>query len=191
MRYKVAGLLKSPTGAIREAEVEALLELDDPEVVVLEPVKGHLRLTRVSEGVLVEGELCMVVEVACARCLEPTSVVLEFEICEQFRPTTELPGGPPVMGPADADDADEATLIDAQHVLDITELVRQAALVSVPLHPLCRPDCAGLCPTCGKDLNTGPCECVPEPDPRWEELRSMIEEPRDESRRSEELRDRP
>jgi uncharacterized protein len=176
MRHNVASLLRSPTGATREAEVEADLHIDDPDVVVLEPVVGRLRFTKVNDGVLVEGTLAMDVELLCSRCLAPTSVRLELELCEQFRPTVEVPGGPPVPVAGDEEEVDEATCIDEQNILDVTEVVRQAALVAVPLHPLCSEACAGLCPVCGADLNKVSCDCTPEPDPRWDDLRAMIDE---------------
>ncbi len=59
-------------------------------------------------------------------------------------------------------------------IIDITEDVRQTVLVAVPLKLLCREDCLGLCPHCGKDLNVGPCDCKPvEIDSRWEKLRAL------------------
>jgi uncharacterized protein len=59
-------------------------------------------------------------------------------------------------------------------VIDITEDVRQTVLIAVPLKLLCRQDCLGLCPHCGKDLNEGPCGCTSEEfDTRWEKLRAL------------------
>jgi uncharacterized protein len=54
-------------------------------------------------------------------------------------------------------------------------VLRQALLLSLPMQPLCKPDCAGLCPICGQDLNQGPCDCVSvEIDPRWEKLGLLL-----------------
>ncbi len=59
-------------------------------------------------------------------------------------------------------------------VIDITEDVRQTVLIAVPLKLLCREDCLGLCPHCGKDLNEGPCGCTTvEVDSRWDKLRAL------------------
>jgi uncharacterized protein len=59
-------------------------------------------------------------------------------------------------------------------IIDITEDVRQTVLIAVPLKLLCREDCLGLCPHCGKDLNQGPCGCRSEEiDTRWEKLREL------------------
>jgi uncharacterized protein len=62
--------------------------------------------------------------------------------------------------------------------LDLEPLAREAVVLSLPLVPLCRPDCAGLCPTCGADRNAGPCACPPpDGDPRWSALDALRREP--------------
>jgi uncharacterized protein len=176
MRFNVAGLLKSPTGTDRVVTLEEPVELDDADVRVLEPVRGRIRLTRDHAGILVEGHLSTRLGLACARCLEPAEADVSVDIAEEFRPTVYIPGGPPV---ADPEEVDPEARIDEFHVLDLGEVVRQALEVAVPLHPLCRPDCAGLCPTCGVDRNRGSCDCEPAPDPRWETLRALLEEETD------------
>jgi uncharacterized protein len=55
--------------------------------------------------------------------------------------------------------------------IDLAPLVREAIMLELPLAPVCSPDCQGLCPTCGADLNDGPCGCAPTSgDPRWAAL---------------------
>jgi len=173
MRYNVAGLLKAPTGEMRESELADVVRLDDPQLELIAPVRGHVKLIRDPGGILVEAHLTTQVATQCSRCLAPVEAELEFEIEESFRPTVHIPGGPPVVGP---DDDDVATQIDELHTLDLTEVVRQAILLAAPINPLCRADCPGLCPTCGRDLREGACECAPEPDPRWDALRDILSE---------------
>jgi uncharacterized metal-binding protein YceD (DUF177 family) len=77
-------------------------------------------------------------------------------------------------------DDPDAFLIDEHHHLDLTEAVRQALVVEQPMAPLCRPDCAGLCPECGADLNAGPHSCAAEPeDSRWAALRALATDAED------------
>jgi uncharacterized protein len=72
--------------------------------------------------------------------------------------------------PADSD----AFLIDSHQVLDLTEAVRQYRLTAEPMQPLCKPDCLGLCPHCGYNLNEGPCGCPrQETDARWAALAEL------------------
>ena len=70
---------------------------------------------------------------------------------------------------------EEGLRIDAHHVLDLGEAVRQSALASLPMKPLCHSDCAGLCPHCGVNLNEVRCQCQEdEGDPRWAPLRQLL-----------------
>jgi uncharacterized protein len=65
--------------------------------------------------------------------------------------------------------------------LDLGEVVREQILLALPLKPLCRPDCQGLCPRCGKNRNVSPCGCAPEEEPgdrRFEPLRRFIDKNR-------------
>lgn len=173
MIYNVAGLLKAHTGASREVALEAWPALGEPDVVLQEPLAGLLTLTRDHAGILVTGRPATKVQVPCVRCLSPAVAEVVVEVEEHFRPTVPVPGDPPVLPDPDGDPATE---IDVHHHLDLEEVLRQAMLVAVPLHPLCRPDCHGLCAQCGQDLNDGACDCVSEPDIRWHGLRALLDE---------------
>jgi uncharacterized protein len=90
---------------------------------------------------------------------------------EEFHPTIDIITGAALPLTADAE---EATQIDEHHEIDLTEVVRQNLLLAIPQHPLCRTRCLGLCPTCGKNWNEGPCHCVhDETDPRWDALKNL------------------
>lgn len=173
MQFNVAQLLKEPTGSTRKYEVHEELDDLDPEIVIQEPITGKVKFTKIPQGILVNGQLQTTVEVSCGRCLEPFDVAMQIEIEEQFRPTLDLLTGArlPV-----GDDDDTATVIDERNHLDLSEVVRQDLLLALPNHPLCRPDCKGLCPSCGANLNEGECACaVEEIDPRWDALKSLLE----------------
>jgi len=59
--------------------------------------------------------------------------------------------------------------------VDLTEEIRQCLLLELPMKPLCRTDCKGLCPQCGHNRNEGPCSCrTEEPEDPWEKLRSLL-----------------
>ena len=80
-----------------------------------------------------------------------------------------LAEGPPIL--VDPDEEDEpATEIDDHHMLSLGPVLWQNIMLALPARALCRPGCAGLCPSCGQNLNLGPCGCQPEPDPRWAAL---------------------
>ncbi|MBT3296609.1 MAG: DUF177 domain-containing protein [Verrucomicrobia bacterium] len=58
-------------------------------------------------------------------------------------------------------------LRDETESVDLTPDMREATLLAFPAYPVCTSACVGLCPTCGKDLNAGPCECKPAEESRW------------------------
>ncbi len=171
MRYNVAQLLKQHTGATRTHILDVELPHLDEDLHLVAPLQGEVTLMRSTDGVLVTGRLHTDVEVYCDRCLEPFVVPVIIDLEESFLATVDIWTGMPVEL---EEDADRALLIDSQHTLDLTEVVRQDILVALPMHPVCRPDCRGLCPQCGKNLNEGPCDCEPAPvDPRWQALLNL------------------
>lgn len=85
----------------------------------------------------------------CARCL--AEVVTRFDAPAEALYTTS---------PETADDPGVYLLPEPVGLIDLTDAVREEVALAVPAFPLCRPDCAGLCPRCGADLNPGPCGCA-------------------------------
>jgi uncharacterized protein len=148
------------------------------------PVGLDLTLEAVSEGVLVRGEVSAALRIPCARCLAPTVHRRRAAVTELHRRVGRGPG-PRGRAAAEDDDAEgpdegeEYLLVDGGTALDLDRMVRDALLLDVPVRVLCRPDCAGLCPVCGRDRNTGPCDhpAAPTGDPRWaalDELRARL-----------------
>ena len=152
MQVNVAQLLKEPTGSSRTVEVSGTLALDQDDV---SHVHGKAELLRASGGILVRGEFTTGCHLVCGRCLEPFSQTLQFRTEEEFSPSIDIASGDSLTLPEDA----ASFKIDDHHVLDLTELVRQHSLLAAPMKPLCKPDCAGLCPRCGANLNQDPCRC--------------------------------
>lgn len=128
-----------------------------------------LRLESVVDGVLVSGTVTVPVEGECGRCLEPFTDSLAVEVQELF-----------AYEPPEGDD--EAPLLDGDFI-DAEPMVRDAVVLALPLTPLCDPDCAGLCPTCGVRLaEAGPDHAHDEADPRWADLAALF--PTDDSQES-------
>ena len=94
---------------------------------------------------------------------------MNFE--EEYFPVIDVASG----GSLPLPDEPGCFTIDEHLILDLTEAVRQYALLALPMKPLCRQDCAGLCPTCGRNLNQGGCDCPPQGlDPRWSGLSKLL-----------------
>ncbi|MCI0476939.1 MAG: DUF177 domain-containing protein, partial [Anaerolineales bacterium] len=169
MRYNVAQLLKEQSGHTRQYTLHEDIHQIDPEIVPLSTLDGNVQLIRTADGVFALGNLHTSLELSCARCLTPFAMPLQFSLEEEFRPTIDIHTGATL--PLTADD-EPATRIDAHHEIDLTEVVRQIILLTIPPSPICRSKCAGLCPSCGKNWNEGPCKCKrDEIDPRLEKLK--------------------
>jgi uncharacterized protein len=173
MRYNVAQLLKGPTGQRRQYELHENIEGLDEELVPIKPLVGTVTLMRTSQGILATGRLRARLQVNCRRCLEPYDVDVVIDLEEEFHPTALIGDSPVDRVPREEED--EALLIDAHHILDLSEVIRQELWLATPMDLLCRPDCAGLCPNCGGNRNLGECQCGQEAiDPRWLALQELL-----------------
>ena len=117
------------------------------------------------DTVLVRGTARARIQSPCARCLAPAFTEVSAEVDEAFRRDNG-------EEPQDADD-DQYTY--SGHVLELDEAVRTALLLELPSRILCKEDCKGLCPTCGKNLNLGPCGCRKQIDPRFAVLEQLLD----------------
>ena len=179
LQFNIAGLLTGPKGGTRSYElsipVSELDQLDDAFDVVA-PFRGNARFLWTNERILaiVTGDTA--IQQQCSRCLEPFVLPVHIDIEDVFVPSVDMATGQPIH----PDDEDEALLIDEHHILDLSELLRQSILLTLPMTPLCRPDCKGLCPTCGANLNYETCSCEEEDiDPRWAALSLFLEKEND------------
>ena len=130
---------------------------------VPETVAAELVISRVSSGTVFEFGFHTRLHGPCYRCLKDAVVDLPIE-AREYQATN----------PGDADDLRTQYVVDDQ--LRLSEWARDAIALELPDQILCRPDCAGLCPVCGEDLNENPHEHVDErPDPRWAALESLKE----------------
>ncbi len=167
----VSQLLKEPVGSVRDLEFKETVDVAGDSIDSM--VQGELRLMRTDRSILVKGILHTELAVTCSRCLSPFSCPLTLDIEEEYFPTVDVVSGASLPVP----DEPGGFTIDGHHVLDLTEAIRQYALMIIPMKPICREDCAGLCPHCGCNLNQGQCECPSDRvDPRWSQLTRLINE---------------
>ncbi len=150
MQYNVAQLLKEPIGAMRRHSLNESLDGLDEELKALGPLIGAIQMLRTNSGILVTGKLSTVVQATCNRCIEPIAVPVRFEIEESFRPLTEVHTGrylrPDEFEGSEADLEDAALLINEQHILDLSEVVRQSIWLALPMYPSCNWEGARECP---------------------------------------------
>ena len=152
MQINVSQLLEETIGSTREYGVNETIDMAGGGCIV----QGGVELVRTDRGILVKGMLRTTVEVKCSRCLSLFSCPLVLSMEEEYFPTTDVVSGASLPLPEEPG----CFTVDEHHILDLTEAIRQYALVATPMKPLCAEDCAGLCPYCGHNLNQGPCDCL-------------------------------
>ena len=169
MQINVSELLKAPIGTTQEHEINETVDVTGNSSE--KAVQGKVSLLRTDRCILVRGALHTEVELSCSRCLSLFSHSVTLNIEEEYLPTIDMVSGTPLPSPEEP----AGFTIDEHQIIDLTEAVRQQTLLAIPIKPLCREDCAGLCQNCGHNLNLGPCDCLPQSiDPRWAKLSKLI-----------------
>lgn len=146
-----------------EVPAPAQLGLDMIGVPQGSPLVVDVRLEAVTEGVLATGTVTGSVSGECGRCLTGFTDDVAVDFVELF--------AYPDSATEETTDSDEVPRLEAEH-LDLEPVVRDAVVLSLPLTPLCRADCGGLCPTCGEPLDDLPEGHTHDAqlDPRWAAL---------------------
>jgi DUF177 domain-containing protein len=172
LKFNVAQLLREDVGARRNYTfAEDALPLDNE--TTLRQLDGKVRFTRTQTGVLVDVDARGAVEMPCIRCLTPSQQQIELHFRDEFHSKIEVNTGVPLPAPPEED----PFYIDESHLVDLGEALREYALLELPMHPLCKSDCKGLCPICGADLNAGDCGCKSdESDDRFAVLKNLLKE---------------
>ena len=137
------------------------------------PIQMELRIRRISRFVEADGSLKTSVRLACSRCLGDYSQSLTIPFEATY--TREVPV-PDALEGTDVELTPEAIDLYRFHgrEIDLTEAIQEHIILSLPLRPLCRADCKGLCPQCGADLNKGACKCDGGVvDPRFAALKNL------------------
>jgi DUF177 domain-containing protein len=105
---------------------------------------GQIQLGRTPQGVVVQGQFTAQLPAECVRCLKPCSQLVRTKLQDLF-----------IYPPSNS--SDPLLTIGEDAILDLEPLLREYMLLDLPMRPLCRPDCQGLCPVCGTDLNVSEC----------------------------------
>ena len=151
----------------KAAVVDDALAPDDPvwqpdDPTPSGPVRVTGRLSGAGSGRFYwHGKISGTAVFPCRRCLTDATVDVQDEAHVIFAEA----------GSDETDDPDVQVLDERSHNIDLRPTVREQWLLNVPSYAVCREDCKGLCPSCGKDLNAGPCNCPETRDSRWDALR--------------------
>jgi len=160
------GAMRSYTRTVPAPAGPERLGLDTIAVSGGEPVELDLRLESVTEGVYVSGTVSATLTGECSRCLDELTDEVTVEIGELFAYPDSVTD--------ETTESDELPRVVDDHI-DVEQTVRDAVVLALPLAPLCRPDCPGLCPECGEKRADLPPDHGHETlDPRWAALRERL-----------------
>jgi uncharacterized protein len=160
-RLNVGFIVAEQNGYSREFPVEF------PEVrlqeLELTDVNGTITFTRTAQGLLAQIRLTASTITECKRCLEPSRLTLTPDFAELYAFNQNSV-------------TDSGLLVPESGQIDLGPLVREYMLLEIPIAPLCRPDCLGLCPICGENQNEHTCTHEEESfDPRLAVLRGLLD----------------
>jgi len=135
----VAQLMKENVGANRTYDLDLGWFALDSDIMARD-IKGQLRLTRIASGILATGEVQGVGMIECVRCLEIYDQPFHASFDQEYRPLIDIRTGTPLAPP---DPVDDIGTIDEAHELDISEPLRQEALLELPMRAICGEKCPG------------------------------------------------
>lgn len=137
---------------------------------IVEPVKVELEIRKDRTRVRLVGTVQTRLELPCSRCLEPFQVPFDGPVDLRYAPAAEFTA----EGEHEVAEDDLDTSVYREDQIDLNEMLREQFYLALPMKPLCREDCLGLCPSCGTNRNTGACACAPVwEDPRLAPLKGL------------------
>jgi len=160
LRLNVGFIVAQTIGYSRDFEINLPSVKLEPELELV-PLAGVVRITRTPQGLLVQARLKGNAVAECVRCLSEFSQSLEIDFSELYAFTRKAVTESGLILPEDG------------HI-NLAPLVREFMLLEVPISPLCRPDCKGLCLECGNNLNENTCDHIPSTgDSRFDALKAL------------------
>jgi len=142
-----------------EMDIKRFAMTDDTEFRLLAPVSYELTVAKFDDTVTIEGPVTARMSLSCSRCLQGFDLDLSLRMAIKLTEKSKSP------------DAEEMELhnedLDVYYYegdeIDLDPYVYEEVMLNMPMRPLCREECKGICPTCGKNRNTEPCDCPEAP----------------------------
>ena len=160
LRLNLGFLINATIGTSRDFtfEYETMRLGDD---LTVQDFTGTARFSRTPQGFFLQGEFEAKTDLECVRCLDPFSQLLKWTVTDLYA--------------FDQSNITESGLLvpeDGQ--IDLEPLLREYALLEFPISPVCKPDCKGLCPVCGENLNKTDCGHRPQADSPFAALKDLL-----------------
>lgn len=164
LRLNVGFIVAQSAGYSRDFSIE-LPQVHLPPDLDLTNLAGTARVARTAQGLLLQGDLQGQLELQCVRCLTDFPYILHTNFTELYAFSQRYV-------------TDSGLLVPEDGQIELAPVLREYLLLEMPISPLCRPDCKGLCPVCGENLNENPHTHDDDPgDPRLEGLKKLIDGP--------------
>jgi uncharacterized protein len=171
---------------IRQPETEfsrvfqpAEVQGEDEEYRITAPVDLRMVIYKDHDRFRLVGGVRTELELECSRCLEAFAMPIDREFDLRY-----LPAGADSETADAGDEGDEvedddvAVTFYRDEQIDLNELLREQFYLALPMKPLCTEDCQGICPQCGTNRNSAPCDCHPQwEDPRLAGLKTLLDRP--------------
>lgn len=165
LRLDISYLIKGSPGTYKEFEFN-FPQLNFSSELTLVDILGKIFISVTEDGVVADGKLAALTQLSCSRCLKSYWQPLEINFTEMF---SAHPAGD------SGNDLGEQPL-PADGAIDLTPIIRDYAVLDIPIRQLCSEDCKGLCPVCGENRNQEDCGHRQESfDPRMAELQKLLE----------------
>jgi uncharacterized protein len=162
LRLNVGFVVAQSAGFSRDFPFD-LPKLNIPPDLRVNGLTGTVRATRTPQGILLQGEFKALICLECVRCLTDFQQSLMFNFTELYAFSQRYV-------------TDSGLIMPETGIIDLTPVLREYILLEIPISPLCRPDCKGLCPICGNNLNESTCYHEDESrDPRFASLKSLLD----------------
>jgi len=172
MLFDLSQLREARTHVARSYEPSAFPAGDEDAYRVVAAVELEFDVQKDGSQFRMVGKVRTTLSLACGRCLEDFTMPVDASFDLLYLPHAENAG----EGEVEVEDDDLSTAYYRDEEIDLGQLMREQFYLALPMKPLCRESCRGLCPQCGTNLNSGTCTCSPTwTDPRLEGLRALID----------------
>jgi uncharacterized protein len=171
MLLDVSRLRRGTESISRQLDAGAF-QSPDQEFAVTAPVELTAELRKDEKKIRLVGRIVTTLETQCSRCLDAFPIPVDAAFDVLMLPASVTEAG----GEREIEEADLGVSYYQNDVIDLGDVAREQFYLALPMKPLCRPDCRGLCPVCGVNWNHESCTCQPEwIDPRLEALRRFTQ----------------
>ncbi len=161
LRLNVGFVVAQSAGFSRDFPFE-IPQINLPPDLHLNDLLGEVRVTRTPQGILLQAGLQALTELECVRCLASFQQPLKINFTELYAFSQRYV-------------TDSGLLMPETGIIDLNPVLREYAMLEIPISPLCKPDCKGLCPICGNNLNESTCNHEDDSgDPRLASLKSLL-----------------